>query len=161
MDVVATTVAIAAATLAASVDIRYRRIPNWLTASLVVTGLLLNVWQFGLGGGGLALAGAGLGLAVLLPFYAVRAIGAGDVKLLAGLGALLGPHVLVSVAVYTALAGGVISAVMLAKSGRLWRVLCEVFIEHRPPTRGGATAPYAVAIAGGMYLSLVLPGVLG
>jgi prepilin peptidase CpaA len=161
MDLVATTIAIGAASLAAIVDLRYRRIPNWLTASLVLTGLVLNVWQFGWSGGGLALAGAGLGLAILLPFYAVRAIGAGDVKLLAGLGALLGPQVLVSVAVYAALAGGVISAVMLARSGRLWCVLSEVFVEHRPPTRGGATAPYAVAIAGGMYLSLVLPGVLG
>jgi prepilin peptidase CpaA len=109
----------------------------------------------------LALTGAVLGLAILLPLYAIRAMGAGDVKLLAALGAVLGPQILVSVAVYGALAGGVISAVILARSGRLLSVLGEMFIEHRPPTRGGATAPYGVAIASGMYLTLVLPSVLG
>jgi hypothetical protein len=39
--------------------------------------------------------------------------------------------------------------------------LNEIVLQHRPPTRSGATAPYGVAIASGMYLSLVLPGVLG
>jgi len=161
MDVVAWTIATAAASLAAIVDVRSRRIPNWLTGSLVLGGLLFNVWRGGIVGVGLALAGAALGLAILLPFYAVRAIGAGDVKLLAGLGAVLGPQMLVSVAVYAALAGGVISAIMLARGGRLLSVVREMLIEHRPPTRGGRTAPYGVAIASGMYLSLVLPAVLG
>jgi prepilin peptidase CpaA len=161
MDVVASMTATAAASVAAIVDLRSRRIPNWLTASLILAGIALNVWRAGFAGGGLALAGAALGLAILLPLYAIRAMGAGDVKLLAGLGAVLGPQVLVSVAVYTAIAGGLISAVMLARTGRLLSVLREMFVEHRPPTRGGATAPYAVAIASGMYLSLVLPSVLG
>ena len=161
MDVVASAIATAAASLAAIVDVRSRRIPNWLTASLALGGVVFNVWRSGPSGIGLALAGAALGLAVLLPFYAVRAIGAGDVKLLAGLGAILGPQVLVSVAIYAALAGGLISAVMLADSGRLLSVVREMLIEHRPPTRGGATAPYGVAIASGMYLTLILPGVLG
>jgi len=160
MDPVAATTATAAASLAAIVDLRSRRIPNWLTFGLVLIGILLNVWQAGPGGAWLALAGAGLGLAILLPLYAVRAMGAGDVKLLAGLGAVLGPQVVVSVAVYTAVAGGVMSAIMLAQRGRLLSVLREILIEHRPPTRGGSSAPYGVAIASGMYLSLVLPGVL-
>jgi prepilin peptidase CpaA len=161
MDVVASTIATAAASLAAVVDVRSRRIPNWLTGSLVLGGLVFNLWRGGMVGVGLALAGAALGLAILLPFYAVRAIGAGDVKLLAGLGAILGPQALLSVAIYAALAGGVISAIMLARGGRLLSVMREMLIEHRPPTRGGATAPYGLAIASGMYLSLVLPGVLG
>jgi prepilin peptidase CpaA len=161
MDVVASATATAAASLAAIVDLRSRRIPNWLTASLVLAGIALNVWRAGLAGGGLAVAGAALGLAILLPLYAIRAMGAGDVKLLAGLGAVLGPQVLVSVAIYAAIAGGLISAIMLLRTGRLLLVLRELFVEHRPPTRGGATAPYAVAIASGMYLSLVLPSVIG
>jgi prepilin peptidase CpaA len=161
MDVVASAIATAAASLAAVVDVRSRRIPNWLTGGLALSGLVFNVWRGGLTGIGLALAGAALGLAMLLPFYAIKAIGAGDVKLLAALGAILGPQELVSVAIYAALAGGLISAIMLAFSGRLLSVLREMLIEHRPPTRGGATAPYGVAIASGMYLTLVLPGVLG
>src|ERR1700687_3782834 len=161
MDVVAPTLATAGASLAAIVDVRSRRIPNWLTGSLVVSGLLFNVWRAGITGVGLALAGVALGLAMLLPMYAVHAIGAGDVKLLAGLGAVLGPQVLVSVAIYGAIAGGLISSVLLARDGRLLSVLREILIEHRPPTRGGTTSPYGVAIASGMYLTLVLPGVLG
>src|SRR5216683_3351244 len=161
MDVVASALSTSAASLAAVVDLRSRRIPNWLTAALAVGGVLLNVWRDGVAGLWIALAGAALGLAVLLPFYAVRAIGAGDVKLLAGLGAVLGPTLLVSVAIYAALAGGLMSVILLAGSGRLLSVLHEVFVEHRPPTRGGATAPYGVAIASGMYLTLVLPSVLG
>ena len=161
MEVVVSATATVAASLAAIVDVRSRRIPNWLTLGLLLSGIALNIWQAGLQGGALALAGATLGLALLLPLYAVRAIGAGDVKLLAGLGALLGPHVLVSVAVYGALAGGLMSAIVLARRGRLLIVLHEVLIEHRAPTRGGGTAPYALAIAFGMYSTLVLPGVLG
>lgn len=159
MDLVASILATAAASLAAVVDVRTRRIPNWLTGGLVLSGLVFNVWRGGMVGVGLALAGAALGLAILLPMYAVRAIGAGDVKLLAGLGAVLGPQVLVSVAIYTALAGGLISAILLARSGRLLLVLREILIERRPPTRGGGTAPYGVAIASGMYLTLFLPAV--
>jgi prepilin peptidase CpaA len=161
MDVAASAVATAAASVAAIVDVRSRRIPNWLTAGLVLSGMLLSVWRYGVAGIWIALAGAALGLAILLPFYAIRAIGAGDVKLLAGLGAVLGPQLLVSVAIYAALAGGLISVIMLAGSGRLLSVLREVFVEHRPPTRGGLTAPYGVAIASGMYLTLVLPSVVG
>lgn len=161
MDLVASSTATVAASLAAVVDWRHRRIPNWLTASVLLAGIALNVWRGGLAGGALALAGALLGLAILLPFYAIHAMGAGDVKLLAALGAVLGPQVLVSVAVYAALAGGVISMLMLARDGRLWLVLRQIFVEHRPPSRGGATAPYGVAIAFGMYLSLMLPSVLG
>ena len=107
-----------------------------------------------------ALAGAALGAALLLPFYAIRALGAGDVKLLAGLGALLGPQLLVSVAVYGALVGGVMSAIILLARGRLFMALDELLIQRRAPTLSGATAPYGVAIASGVYLSLILPGVL-
>src|SRR3712207_9290397 len=103
MDVIASATATAAASVAAIIDVRSRRIPNWLTASLVLAGIALNVWRAGLLGVALAAAGVALGLAVLLPVYMLRGIGAGDVKLLAGLGAVLGPQTLVSVAVYGAL----------------------------------------------------------
>lgn len=161
MDVFASTIATAAATLAAAVDVRSRRIPNWLTAGLFVSGVGLGLWHSGGAGVFLALAGTVLGLAMLLPFYTLGAIGAGDVKLLAGLGAVMGPQVLVTIAIYAALAGGLISIFILAKTGRLLVALHEIFVEHRPPSASGAKAPYGVAIASGMYLTLVLPSVLG
>jgi prepilin peptidase CpaA len=152
--------AAAAASLAAVVDVYSRRIPNWLSGAALAAGLLIHGWQGGTAGVLIALAGAALGLAILLPLYAVRAMGAGDVKLLGAVGSLVGPQLLVSVAVYAAIAGGVISLVILARRHRLPIFFRDVLVLRRPPTRSGATAPYAVAIASGVYLSLLLPSVL-
>jgi prepilin peptidase CpaA len=149
-----------AASIAAVIDVFSHRIPNWVTLTAFVAGLLINTWLAGAGGALLALAGAALGAALLLPFYSIRAIGAGDVKLLAAIGALLGPQALVSVAVYGALVGGAISVVILVVRRRLFLALGEMLIQRRAPTRSGATAPYGVAIASGVYLSLILPSVL-
>jgi prepilin peptidase CpaA len=152
--------AISAASIGAIIDLGSRRIPNWLTVTTFVFGLLLNAWLHGVGGLVGALAGAALGLALLLPFYAIGAMGAGDVKLLGALGAVLGPQLLVTVAIYAAIAGGVLSLAILLGRGRLMLALSEIVVQHRVPTRSGATAPYGVAIAAGVYLSLFLPGVL-
>ena len=150
-----------AASVAAVTDLRARRIPNWLVGAGLVSGIGLHVWLDGPQGALLALLGAGLGLAILLPLYVVRALGAGDVKLLAALGAILGPALLVSVAIYAAIAGGVMSIVVLAHQRRLAVFFGEVLVSHRPPSLSGATAPYAVAIACGVYMSLVLPSLFG
>ncbi len=149
-----------AASVAAIVDVRSRRIPNWLSGAALLAGLLVHAWQDGVNGMLMALAGAALGLAILLPLYAIHAMGAGDVKLLTGIGALVGPYMLVSVAVYALLAGGVMSLIVLAHRRRLLTFAHDVIVRSRPPTRSGATAPYAVAIAAGMYLTLFLPSVL-
>jgi prepilin peptidase CpaA len=148
------------ASVAALVDVYSRRIPNWLSGAALVAGLLIHGWQGGASEVAIALAGAALGVVILLPLYAVRAMCAGDVKLLGALGALVGPQLLVSVAVYAAITGGVISLVILARRQRLPVFFRDVLVLRRPPTRSGATAPYAVAIASGVYLSLLLPSVL-
>src|SRR5581483_11952585 len=153
--------AIAAATVAAFIDVYSRRIPNWITFGAFGLGIAVNVWLSGPSGALLALGGALLGSLILLPFYVIRAMGAGDVKLLAAVGALLGPHLLVSVAVYGAIAGGLMSVIILLGRRRLFVALNEMLVQRRPPTLSGATAPYGVAIASGVYLSLLLPGVLG
>jgi prepilin peptidase CpaA len=149
-----------AASVAAVIDVFSRRIPNWVTFGAFIAGVLINTWLAGFSGALLALAGAALGAALLLPFYAIRAMGAGDVKLLAAVGALLGPQVLVSVAVYGALVGGAMSVVVLLLRRRLFIAVGEMLLQRRAPTRSGATAPYGVAIASGVYLSLILPSVL-
>jgi prepilin peptidase CpaA len=136
----------AIASVAALIDLRSRRIPNWLTLAAVLAGLAWHTLRDGPTGLSVALAGAALGLALLLPFYMVRGVGAGDVKLLAAIGALVGPQTLVSVAIYGALVGGAISLVLLARSRLQMR---------------GMTAPYGVAIASGVYLSMLLPSVIG
>src|ERR1700722_9024389 len=76
------------------IDGRTRRIPNWLTVPGFVVGVAIHMWFGGWRGGLLALEGAGLGLLVLLPLVFLRALGAGDWKLMGALGAFLGPMML-------------------------------------------------------------------
>jgi prepilin peptidase CpaA len=152
--------AVSAAGVAAITDVWSRRIPNWLTFGSLVLGILLNTWLHGLEGTLASLAGAALGIGVLLPFYAIGVLGAGDVKLMGALGAVLGPQSLVSVVIYGAIAGGLMSIVILAMNGRLLDTVHGLVIRRELPARNGATAPYAVAIASGVILSVVLPGVL-
>jgi prepilin peptidase CpaA len=149
------------AAVAACTDLRWRRVPNWLTLSAALLGLAVNVALDGLLGGMTAVLGLGLGLALLLPFYMLRAVGAGDVKLLAAFGALLGPQALVSVALYGAVVGGLMSAAILLGRGRLMLALNELVVQRTLPSRSGATAPYGVAIASGVFLSMLLPAVVG
>ena len=118
--------AVAAATLAALADVRSRRIPNWLTGSALLAGIVVNAWLKGPGGLLFALLGVLLGGGILLPFYAHKAVGAGDVKLAAALGALVGPQGVVTVLLYAAVVGGVISAVMLARRRRFGMSLFDL-----------------------------------
>jgi len=161
MDVFPACAAATVAGVAAIVDMRSRRIPNWLTAAALAVGVGLNAWQGGFSGALVAFGGAGLGLALLLPFYMLRAIGGGDVKLLAGIGAIVGAQALVSVALYGALVGGVISLGVLLSRGRWPGLMREAVALRQPPRLSGLKAPYGVAIAVGLLLSLILPSVVG
>src|ERR1700724_1236928 len=73
------------------IDYRTRRIPNWLTVSGAVIGIVLHGHQAGLFGVMTAFAGMFLALIGLLPMVLLRAMGAGDWKLMGSLGAILGP----------------------------------------------------------------------
>jgi prepilin peptidase CpaA len=148
-------VAVIAASIGLVTDLRSRRIPNWLTASALVAGVGINLWVAGAEGASLALAGAAIGFALLIPFYFVRAIGAGDVKLLAAMGALLGPHSLLVTAAAGALVGGFMSIIILARRGRLPIAVHQMFVMRTVPTPSGAKAPYAVAIASGVYFAVL------
>ena len=153
-------VAVIAAGIALVTDVRHRRIPNWLTGGALLIGLAGNLWLGGPQGALCSLAGAGLGLAILLPFYVLRTMGAGDVKLLAAVGALLGPQAVISVAVYSALVGGIQSLIILRNQGRLSLTLHQLVVMRVLPARSGAKAPYAVAISSGVCLAAILPPVL-
>ncbi len=82
--------AVLLAIVAAILDWRYRRIPNWLTVSGMAAGVVINTILYRWPGLKTALLGALLGLGVLLPFVLVRSLGAGDWKLAGALGACLG-----------------------------------------------------------------------
>jgi prepilin peptidase CpaA len=150
-------IAVLAAAIALVTDLRFRRIPNWLTGSALLAGLAANTFLNGAEGAVSSLEGAALGLAILLPFYLFRTMGAGDVKLLAAFGAVLGPHVLLYVAVYASVVGGIQALIILRRLGRVTVTLYQLLFMHVLPARSGAKAPYAVALASGLCIALVHP----
>ena len=108
---------------AAVIDLRTRRIPNILTATLAAIGIGLAAAGFGRVGLGAALLGCLLGLAFMMPGHIFGATGAGDVKLLAAAGALLGPKDTIYAFPYTAIAGGVLALVVAVARRRLSQTL--------------------------------------
>lgn len=122
--------------MVAQQDIRSHRIPNKLVLIGVVLGVVLNGllpegWGFNsVIPGGLgwlpALQGLGIGMAVLLPMYWLRAMGAGDVKLMAMVGAFLGPSEVLGVVLATFVAGGVMALAVVLWSRQLANLLQNI-----------------------------------
>ena len=103
----------------ALVDLKTRRVPNQLTLAITALGLALaasHVTGVSVAG---ALAGFAVGLVLMLPGHFVGATGAGDVKLFAALGTLLGPLHIAIAFLYTAIAGGVLAIVVAILRRRL------------------------------------------
>jgi prepilin peptidase CpaA len=105
--------------VAAVIDGRQLRVPNWLTFHFVIGGLVFAAWYGGRAMFFSSLAGTGVGLISLLPLYAIGGMGAGDVKLMAGVGAWLGPVLTFWAFVSTALVGGVLGVAMIVASGNV------------------------------------------
>ena len=105
--------------LAAIIDVRESRIPNWLTFSLAGYGMAVHAWHQGLSGLILSVEGLAVGILCLIFFYIKGGMGAGDVKLLGAIGAVLGPHLVVYVFGFAAILGGMYSLAMLSSHGGL------------------------------------------
>jgi prepilin peptidase CpaA len=152
-------------------DVRSHRIPNWL----VVIGLVVGIGYHGLmpqgAGVGYALQGAGIGLGLFLPLYLLRAMGAGDVKLMGMVGAFLGPSSVLAAILATLIVGGILAIGVALWKGVLGRTFANIrfILMHAAVTASSGTPPtleascvssgklpYAVAIAGGTFLHVVL-----
>src|SRR3984885_5791234 len=94
-------------------DLRRRQISNWIPGSAFLSGLVLQTAQHGWRGTGSALLGTLAGAGVFLIFYLLGGMGGGDVKLLAGFGALLGTKRLLEEAMWTAGCGGVMALALI------------------------------------------------
>jgi prepilin peptidase CpaA len=112
--------------IAAIFDIRYRRIPNWLVLAGLIVGLSWNVYASGWSGLLRALEGLGLGFVLYFPLYMIRARGAGDVKLLAAVGAVTGPGNVWWIFLLTAILGGIIALFLLLFRGRVRQTFFNV-----------------------------------
>jgi prepilin peptidase CpaA len=158
--------------IAAVHDFRFRRIPNWLTLSGVVLGIGLNTLLSAQHGFVTALLGTLLPLALYLPLYLLRAMGAGDVKLMAAVGAIAGPRNWVEIVVWTALAGGILGLIVAIRNGRLQTTLLNVLTVASELTRLRSPAkrdqaldvrsdrsmrmPHGIAIAAGSVVFVFL-----
>jgi len=112
---------------AAAYDIPYRRIPNWLTATGVLSGVGMNMFLYqGWPGLRTSLGGFALGFAAYFVLYVMRAMGAGDVKLMAAVGAMVGWQDWMGIFILTALIGGFASLVVITLRGRVKRTLWNV-----------------------------------
>ena len=108
----------------AVVDLYTRRIPNPLTLGIAIAGLMLAATGNGTVSMVHALLGFAVGLVLMLPGHVIGATGAGDVKLFAALGTLLGPKGIAIAFIYTAMAGGAL-AVVVALQRSVLRVTVE------------------------------------
>lgn len=121
-------VALLALVLGAAIyDVRYRRIPNWLTVGGAAIGVALNTFLGPpVGGLAFALKGLAMGFGAYLALYALHAMGAGDVKLMAAVGALAGWQNWVGIFIITAILGGVAAIMLSILRGRLGKTLWNV-----------------------------------
>lgn len=151
--------------VAASVeDLVRRRISNWICLAALAAGLALHISREGWRGGLTALLGAAAGFGVFLVFYLLGGMGGGDVKLMAGFGAVLGVGRLLEAALWTAACGGIFAVLAIGFSAL--RSLTQTYL-LRPSGAASRPAsvkaplrsiPYAPAIAAGAWLSLVPKG---
>ena len=114
--------------LAGWLDFRTRKIPNWLTVPALFVGIGIHVFVAGWFGAKAALAGAGLALVLLLPLVLLRALGAGDWKLLGAVGAFLGPVLFLFVLAGSIFVSGLMAAVEMLRTQRVGKTLRNLLV---------------------------------
>jgi prepilin peptidase CpaA len=167
-DLMTLIAAIAISSIAAATDIRSRRIPNWLTYSGMLLGVGYHTTVNGAQGFFFGAGGLFLGLALLIVFYLAGGMGAGDVKLMGAVGALLGPKGVFITFIFTALVGGIyailllllrfrVSGTVIQLSTMFSSLRCGTSLTAAPVGTSGKTTVlnYGVAIAIGVVLSII------
>jgi prepilin peptidase CpaA len=167
--------AVLVALVAGWTDLRWRRIPNWLTVSGMALGLAVNAFLGHWSGLKASMQGALLGLALLLPFVLLRSLGAGDWKLAGALGAFVGPTALTDMLLGSVLVAGVMAAVLVIVKGRVRQTMRNIghilisLVTFQLPGRqvsldnpDSLKVPYGVALALTvlLYAGLALRGLL-
>jgi prepilin peptidase CpaA len=148
---------------AAWIDGKQLRVPNWLTFPMIISGWVYSTIAFGWAGLGWSLVGMLVGIALLLPSYAIGGMGAGDVKLLGGVGAWVHATDTFFAFCATAVVGGVLAiAMVLVRRGwkkhskQFWLILNEIMVIRDPNALSAIAAdrkssmmllPYGIPIA--------------
>ena len=156
--------------VAAVIDGYELKVPNWITFPMIISGWIYSIafaqahhqmpWYEGLGW---SLAGTAIGLLTLLPFYAIGGMGAGDVKLMAGIGAWVYVEQTLWAFAYTGIIGAVLAVLMVCWRGawrkhndQFWMILNEIMAIKDPEQLSEIAAkrkpsmfllPYGIPIA--------------
>jgi prepilin peptidase CpaA len=152
-------------------DVRSRRIPNWLALPFLAAGVITNATCHGMKGLGQSMGGIALAVAVTGVFCWLRGMGMGDLKLCAAVGGWIGPAQLGTALVATGLAGGALALIWAARHGSLreslegsgdlvWGIRKRGFHPHPNLVLDNPSAramPYAPAIAIGTIFSFLAP----
>ncbi len=162
--------------VAAVIDGAILKVPNWLTFPFIISGWAYGLISAGFPGLGYSLLGTFVGMMLLLLLRNRGGMGAGDVKLLAGVGAWLGTTVTLYAFVATAIVGGVMAIAMIAWSGNWfkhyaqalkiveeWRTIrnpdeLAAIARERKPTM--ALLPYGIPMAVGSILYFAAAGLM-
>jgi prepilin peptidase CpaA len=149
-------------------DVRYRRIPNAFVLAALISGVVINAIFGGIAGITTSLAGCGLGFVLMFMLHVFGAMGAGDVKLFAAIGAVTGAQLIVPTFLVVILTGGLLAVVSIVRSGMvvttMHRVL-QIFVGLLPgwqmpkfavPVDRRYTIPYGVAITLGSIISTAM-----
>jgi prepilin peptidase CpaA len=162
--------------VAAVIDGRKLKVPNLITFPMIISGWLYSAAAFGWEGLGWSLLGTAVGLGLLLPAYAIGGMGAGDVKLLGGVGAWLWGTTTFYAFCVSALVGGVLAVtlVLLSRQWRrhkdqFWMICCEIMTVRNPNALATMAAdrkrsmlllPYGIPIAIGSIAYFAWMGML-
>jgi prepilin peptidase CpaA len=157
--------------MAAAFDVRYRRIPNWLVCTGLIWGVGMNLFLFGSGGLKLSVVGIGVAFLIYFPLFALRGMGAGDVKLMMAIGALVGPTNWLAIFFFTGILGGVAAVAVLLWRKRLRQTVYRSFfilgelLRFRAPyvtnaeldvnSKQAVTMPHGATIAAGVAAFLI------
>ncbi len=149
-------------------DVRYRRIPNAFVLATLISGLILNLIVGGLQGGLNSIGGCVLAFILMFILHVFGAMGAGDVKLFAAIGSVLGAQLVLPTFVVVVLIGGVLALVSVLRSGifttTMHRVL-QILVGLLPgwqmpkfsvPADRRLTIPYGVAITIGAIIATAI-----
>jgi prepilin peptidase CpaA len=149
-------------------DARYRRIPNAFVLAALVGGISVNTVANGWVGAWSSVGGCLLGFVLMFMLHVFGAMGAGDVKLFAAIGSIVGASLVVPTFMTVVLTGGVLAVVTMVRGGvvkeTLFRVM-QIFVGLLPgwemprfavPAERGHTIPYGVAITVGSLISVAI-----
>jgi prepilin peptidase CpaA len=144
-------------------DLRSRRIPNWLSVSGAVVGVVANTVLGGWAGLKTSLLGLVVALGLLLPFVLLRSLGAGDWKLAGAVGTFTGPAILVDLLIGSIFAAGVMALGLVIYKGRfrqtlrnIGHILVSLVTFQLPGSRVSLDNPDALKVPYGVALALTV-----